>query len=284
MKTSKADKKPSVTKGQKQKTLTQLHFCIDKSIIKTCASCGLSYTKGAEEDEALHKKHCMRAQKGMEWGREEEKEGTKAGVKEVASGVKMKDGKKGRIICVNADMKGKIGSKLATLFETMNVVLSASTLSPPVLKVSKAYIFLLPGTIPTREKIIGCAIAQSIETAMAIVPSSSGPAELSTPRTVIMHVDDSTSIFCDPTPLPTPLGIPRIFVSSSHRLQGVATALLNAAASTFVHGCTLDPRQGQVAFSQTTGDGLNLMRKWGCMRMYDEDDSEVRSRLTRKLD
>lgn len=48
----------------------------------------------------------------MEWGREEEKEMIKAGVVEVASGVKLRDGKKGRIICFRADVGGKIGSKV----------------------------------------------------------------------------------------------------------------------------------------------------------------------------
>jgi len=156
--------------------------------------------------------------------------------------------------------------------ETVNFALSASPLSQSVLKVSKAYIFLLPTAIPTRERIIGCVVAQSIETAMAIVTSSPDASA----DTVIMHVDHSTSISCDPTPLLTPLGIPRIFVSSSHRLLGVATVLLNAAAATFVHGCVLDP--GKVAFSQTTGDGVHLMRKWGCTRMYDEDKTESESR------
>ncbi|KAF5373012.1 hypothetical protein D9758_001624 [Tetrapyrgos nigripes] len=65
--------------AQKQKTFTQLHFCIDQTVIKTCSLCGLSYTKGAEDDVALHRAHCMKVQKGMEWSREEEKESIKAG-------------------------------------------------------------------------------------------------------------------------------------------------------------------------------------------------------------
>jgi N-acetyltransferase len=97
---------------RKQKNLTQLHLCFNQTIIKTCALCGLSYTKGVEEDEVLHKKHCLRMQKGTEWGKEEEKEGMKVGVQEIASGLKLKGGKKGRIICVNANVKGKVGSKV----------------------------------------------------------------------------------------------------------------------------------------------------------------------------
>lgn len=48
----------------------------------------------------------------MEWGRDEEKESTKAGLVEIASAVKLKDGSKGRIVAVRADAGGKIGSKV----------------------------------------------------------------------------------------------------------------------------------------------------------------------------
>lgn len=50
----------------------------------------------------------------MEWGREEEKERGKAGVEEVESGVRLKDGRRGRIICFRADVGGRIGSKVFT--------------------------------------------------------------------------------------------------------------------------------------------------------------------------
>jgi N-acetyltransferase len=48
----------------------------------------------------------------MEWGKEEEKETTKSHVIEVSRGTKLKDGSKGRIICFQADVGGKIGSKV----------------------------------------------------------------------------------------------------------------------------------------------------------------------------
>lgn len=99
----------------KQKVLTQLHFSVDTTILRTCPLCDLSYTKGAPDDEALHKAHCARVLKGMEWGREEEREQVKVGVEEVAVGVKLKNGKKGRIICFKADAGGKIGQKVLVL-------------------------------------------------------------------------------------------------------------------------------------------------------------------------
>jgi N-acetyltransferase len=96
----------------KQTNFTQLHFCLDTSILRTCPLCDLSYTKGAPDDESLHRTHCARVQRGMEWGREEEKDKDKAEVTEVAVGVRLKDAKRGRILSVRADATGKIGSKV----------------------------------------------------------------------------------------------------------------------------------------------------------------------------
>ncbi|KAG2020439.1 hypothetical protein CC2G_005780 [Coprinopsis cinerea AmutBmut pab1-1] len=83
---------------------------------------------------------------------------------------------------------------------------------------------------------------------------------------------DIGGVFCYPEPLPTPMGISRLFVSSSYRRQGIANRLLSAAASTFIPGCTLDPKKGQVAFSQPTGDGAKIMQSWGGggIRIYEE--------------
>lgn len=97
-----------------RRTLTQLHFALDSSVLRTCSHCGLSYTKGAPDDEALHRSHCGRVQRGMEWGKEEEREALKVSVDEVAASVKLRDGTKGRIICFPATVGGKIGTKVRT--------------------------------------------------------------------------------------------------------------------------------------------------------------------------
>ena len=142
---------------------------------------------------------------------------------------------------------------------------------------------------------MGCVIAQSITTAMRVTESAGTPieAEISpirgdprrnstqeifvhkggpphrpstshTPsRDHLITVDASTSLYCSPEPLPTPLGIPRMFVSSSYRRLGIASRLLTAAADNFIHGVTLDPAKGEVAFTQPTAPGKALMEKWG---------------------
>lgn len=143
-----------------------------------------------------------------------------------------------------------------------------------------------------REKIAGCVIAQPISTAMRVIegfdradretPTGAGIRPIQRDDALVhennptiqspaahMHsedvitVDASTSLYCSPEPLPTPLGIPRMFVSSSYRRLGIASRLLTAAAENFIHGVILDPAKGEVAFTQPTASGKALMEKWG---------------------
>ncbi|KAH8106770.1 hypothetical protein BXZ70DRAFT_1060877 [Cristinia sonorae] len=286
-------KKPRVSAKQtlvkdkgKQKQLTQLHFSLETSVLRTCTLCDLTYTKGAPDDESLHRSHCARVQRGLEWGKEEERESVKAKVEELVSDIRLKNGARGRIICFRPDIGGKIGAKLNTLLETINLTLSAPALSPSALQTSKVYLFLLAVPSKTssssREKIVGCAVAQRINTAMAIAPADviASPAiaprgdtndsEPTQPR--FIPVDEATNLYVDPRPLPTPMGIPRLFVSSSHRRIGIASRLLTTAAHNFILGCPLDPRKGEVAFSQPTGAGKAVLEKWGKggVRIYEE--------------
>jgi len=82
-------------------------------------------------------------------------------------------------------------------------------------------------------------------------------------RDDLITVDAATSLYCSPEPMPTPLGISRIFVSSAYRRMGIASRLLTAAAENFIYGVTLDPAKGEVAFTQPTASGKALMEKWG---------------------
>lgn len=111
---NKRKRKPRSQCSVQQQSLTQLHFSLESSVLKTCVLCGLSYTRGAPDDEALHRSHCGRVQRGMEWGKEEEREALKASVHEVATAVKLKGGTKGRIVCFPASVGGKIGTKVRT--------------------------------------------------------------------------------------------------------------------------------------------------------------------------
>jgi len=277
-------KKPVKKSRPPKPVLTQM-FLATTTSLRTCPTCQLSYTRGAPDDEALHKSHCARVKSGMEWGKEEARlEGKDVQV--VKERVLLKGKKeRGRIVTVRADIGGKVGTKLATMLDTINRNLSSPDLPQSVLSASKAYLFLLPSTsATTREKIVGCVIAQRISTAMAIVRLPSDSTTVSDPTPKDNQNDnpidineaplcvDGHALYCSPKQLPTLLGIPRVFVAATYRRRGVASALLDAATETFLHGCKLSPTKGDIAFSQPTGDGRGLMEQWGKggVRIYQE--------------
>ena len=95
---------------------------------------------------------------------------------------------------------------------------------------------------------------------MAIAPSKSSSSDH---ENLVWLDDNDGGIYCDPKPLPTPMGIPRMFVPAEYRHRGIASHLLEAAAKNFIYGCPLDQSKGEVAFSQPTSAGRGVMMHWG---------------------
>ncbi|CAE6536244.1 unnamed protein product [Rhizoctonia solani] len=272
--------------------LAQLHF-LSKTTLVTCKSCDLSYTRGAAEDESLHRAHCRRIVRGLEWTREErtlEKpigSGT-SDVEIVEERCLLSNGDVGRIVRIRCDAtKGKLGQKVTTLLSTINKALSAPSLPESSLSTSKAYVMIVSDSSSklaknskpsakrsNAERIVGCVITTHITSAMRVIDNSELEASgISKSDLVCVDIDDSRgNVYCDPSPIPATLGIPRLFVVPSHRRQGIAQALLNAAARTAIWGCPLDPAGGQIAFSQPTASGRAVMKAWGGhnIRVYDE--------------
>ena len=79
------------------------------------------------------------------------------------------------------------------------------------------------------------------------------------------------------TPLPTPLGIHRLFTIPTYRSIGLAKMLLDAACANTIAGTSFDPRKGEVAFSQPTNSGRITMEKWGGgeVRVFVDDESQL---------
>ncbi|KAH7341593.1 hypothetical protein B0J17DRAFT_265959 [Rhizoctonia solani] len=273
--------------------LAQLHFLSSKTTLVTCRSCDLSYTQGAPEDESFHRAHCLRIVRGLEWSREErtlEKplgSGT-SDVEIVEERCLLPSGDVGRIVRIRCDVnKGKLGQKVTILLSTINKALSAPSLPESSLSSSKAYVMIVSGSSSklgaknkplakrsNAERIVGCVITSHITSAMRVIDNNELEAsDVSKSNLVCVDIDDLRgNVYCDPSPIPATLGIPRLFVAPSHRRQGIAQALLNAAARTAIWGCPLNPAGGQIAFSQPTASGRAVMKAWGghSIHIYDE--------------
>lgn len=136
--------------------------------------------------------------------------------------------------------------KVTEACDAVDRVLSAATLPAEVREKCKVFLSVV-GT-----RIVGVTVSQPIKHAMAVTE------------------DSGDAVKCDPKRLPTPLGIHRVFTVPSFRGQGLAVAMLDAAAEHTVYGRSFKPEE--TAFSQPTEGGRKVMRKWGVGRVFEEDD------------
>lgn len=81
---------------------------------------------------------------------------------------------------------------------------------------------------------------------------------------VLQSALDPDTATSSPTPVPTLIGIHRIWTSSSYRRSALASLLLDAVAARFIYAAPISKsaRKDAVAFSQPTGAGMALARSW----------------------
>ena len=104
------------------------------------------------------------------------------------------------------------------------------------------------------KKCVGLCLAEKISRAHRVVELN-GQTQILQDR----HAK-SSAIAISKDADPALLGISRIWTSSAHRNEGVATALLDCAAGNFLYGMKIPKHQ--VAFSQPTESGGRLAKKW----------------------
>ncbi|CAK9783366.1 hypothetical protein CC85DRAFT_90012 [Cutaneotrichosporon oleaginosum] len=242
--------KPKPTPDVKPK-LAQLHFM--NGAQRTCAECGMSYVRGGEDDRT-HAHHHARVTRGIPFPKS--RAGVDAGAVSWSGGSARLLVTDGRWEDVHSTVDGVLSASPLTpkMRDACKLVLATTTSPPPNAK---------RGVKVDRERIVGVVVAQPIETAMRVLHSG---------EDVKDSVDSGGGVVCDPTPLPTPLGIHRLFVVPAYRRCGLARAMLDAAASHTVYGCRFDPTAGEVAFSQPTDSGRAVMQAWGkgAVRVFDE--------------
>lgn len=177
--------------------------------------------------------------------------------------------------------------QLKDVLETIDTELSSTALTPEQLALSKVFLFVTP-----QRKVIAAAVVQRISTAFQIVVEEGKPGkqvkevEAKASKDLLRFGEDEGAIFCScarsllscfpcqrrlihcyprrPTPLPTLLGIQRIWTSTSSRRHGLASLLLDFAAGRYVYGSPIprERRAADFAFSQPTGKGQKLARAW----------------------
>ncbi|KAG0296817.1 N-acetyltransferase esco2 [Linnemannia gamsii] len=179
--------------------------------------------------------------------------------------------------------------KVKEVLEVVNKELGSVEFDPEQLDSCKVFLY-----ISGKKKVVGCVIAERIKEGFEIMTltaagsgtveaslksrtsiatstatnlssnSSSSGAAKSTERNVqvqqLDHERGGAAIFCSKVPQPAICGINRIWVSSQHRRQKIASRMLDAVRERFIYACKLETKD--LAFSQPTGDGKALARQY----------------------
>ncbi|KAK8861414.1 hypothetical protein IAR55_002233 [Kwoniella newhampshirensis] len=300
---SSSSRAVSATSTTKHNPLTQLHLT-HLPLLHTCPDCSMSYMRGGEDD-SIHIAHHSKVLRGIPWeglGKAKGKGKSSAGEtgwKVIEEGVEFGPRSspghrraKGRIVMLDGSFGG---AKLDEILCTVDLVLSSPPLPPAILDQCKIFVFLTSSPAPPpssstakrprldvsslkvsssssvgKERIVSVVVAQGIKFAMRV---------LSDGESVAGGVESGGfgSVTCDPQPLPTPLGIHRLYTSPLYRSHGLSYHLLNAASQNTIYGCTFSPIKGEVAFSQPTESGRSVMEKWGKgeVRVFIDDERQL---------
>ncbi|GAA6005061.1 hypothetical protein JCM10207_008498 [Rhodosporidiobolus poonsookiae] len=258
---SSASSAASSSKSSKPAKLEQLYLDPYETAghsTLSCTVCSLSYTRNPE-DMAFHAKHHKKVVSGCDWTANDDGRGVT--VLDDAAEWAGKEG--GRVLMVDypvADAATK--RKLKDVLETIDTELSSTSLTAAQLAQSKIFLFVTP-----QRKVVAAAVVQRLKVAYEVVTTKKEEEQEEDVKPVeglLRFGEDQGAIFCSPTPLPTLLGVQRIWTSTSSRRSGLASLLLDHVARKYIYGSAIPPsrRATDFAFSQPTGKGQKLARAW----------------------
>jgi N-acetyltransferase len=149
--------------------------------------------------------------------------------------------KNDRIIKVLPTDSKKHLNKLSEIFDVMNTELGFKCNFSLTDKRLQTFLYI------SDKKVIGCVLVESITQAYRLLPS-------------VENRDDTYSLLCSEFPEAAVMGVLRLWVTSSHRLKGIATCLLETARTHFVFGFVVP--KSSIAFSDPTSDGRKFATKF----------------------
>ncbi|RKP10928.1 ESCO1/2 acetyl-transferase-domain-containing protein [Thamnocephalis sphaerospora] len=200
----------------------------------------MSYTRGQEEDERLHRQYHRAMKRGIVFSNTRE-------MQVVASHAEGTNGYGGRVVLLperrSAAHARKLEQILAKMSEELGTV-HAEMDQPAGLKI---YVYLSSGNA-----VVGCLIAEPIRWAYRAERSAAGTVA----GDAVPASSEGVVYAQTHAPIRCVCGISRIWVARHARRHGVATRMLDALRNSFVYACVLQP--DQIAFSQPTSAGARL--------------------------
>ncbi|KAF2096707.1 hypothetical protein NA57DRAFT_17871, partial [Rhizodiscina lignyota] len=236
----------------------QLQIDLGQLMTRHCKTCGMSYIASNIEDAALHQKFHAQNLGGVDLGksfldsdavRKNQVWYGESGSSVVEcsrkSGTALRHRSSNVLELANLEL-GAVDIPEKELWGTV-VQPSMSNGEQANVDRFKAYLYVRGG------KCIGlCLVERISKAARVLAPESTSTSSVKPAQ--------SSSILASEETDPVLLGVSRIWTSSSHRKEGIATRLLQCAQENFLYGIQV-PKE-QMAFSQPTESGGALARKW----------------------
>ncbi|SCZ98339.1 BZ3500_MvSof-1268-A1-R1_Chr7-1g09101 [Microbotryum saponariae] len=236
----------------------------------SCAECGLSYAR-TPDDMALHEKHHKKVVGGVDWV------AASCHVPLLLNGIMIILDHDTEFTCAMIDPASvkstkPAGKKIREILATIDAELGATALTPKQLRQDCKLVFVTTaeGNSKHKNKVVAACLVQRIKKAHQIVVpegEDQGRAPVKDGRRTIEFSagdDQGGAVFCDPNPVPTLLGIHRIWTCSTYRRKGLGTKMLDLIAARCIYGAPIsqERRRLDVAFSQPTGKGHALAARW----------------------
>lgn len=316
----KKQQKAACESGSKAGTLTQMQMSLGQEVQKKCKQCGMEYTASSAEDRKLHDKFHKQSTEGYDLGKDFVKQTDRRLL------VKMKSNRDA-ILRVNCFDKHHRQKKAQAALEIVQRELGAVPIPEAQIWGKEAMREGLSNNLEPKfdaflyvrgAKCVGFVLAERIEEAFevvrpdAVVSKTAGSVTTDGRKSALAALTqrklsaaqelaeaEQHPIQLSTKPSPAVMGISRIWTSPTHRGQGIARSLLDAAvaAHNARHATDMSSRErllqeaaaeepkgvdcthkriladdqlktkkidskDQVAFSQPTESGAKLARKW----------------------
>lgn len=205
---------------------------------KTCAQCGMLYSCGVEEDEAVHAtfhKRFLRALTVPKWKTET--------VVDVPNDKRLY----GCVLCISVDSGAAQKSKAKDVLELVDRELNMAQQARgiPWEDVPQAKLYLM---LSDKRRLLAVLVAQPQRKAYTALEEGSGA------------VDSAGHLQCSQEARDADVAVTKLWVHADSRRRGLAGRLLDVMRRDFVYGGVVE--RGRVAFSQPTPDGRALARAY----------------------
>ncbi|KAJ2713751.1 hypothetical protein H4R19_002087 [Coemansia spiralis] len=237
--------------GVPRKTQAFLSFGQRPVAVEPCKECGMTYQRGRDDDEAMHKKFHrgwqQRQARVLAWDAGSSSPADEHAAISVAYPARLaaagpngcRTAAAATIRCVGAHSQPRREVQRALdILNHANDQLGACTLGLAELAERQRRIFLY---VSPQGRVEGCILAEAVAHAQRVAAA------------------ERATVACTEETVPAVCGISRIWVAPHARRSGVASQMIAAVRRLFVYGCRLRPEQ--LAFTQPTADGRALAER-----------------------